>query len=507
METNKLRSQERSKKVQEFHEGEVISVSCNRVEGSLDRNKEQLEAMIHLTKCPRTAAHLCTLVKVIQYIKEEGPIVATQKVGRFYYETKGERDFSQVTSSSIFETVSKYMNVLQIYINGKAYIIENTNTNVKALLQTISQAVDKQKVINEHTVSQLTDIFQTALNYMDTPRDKLLLKGLMAQLTSINLVTRLQGIQSKKGARKAKNALHSNLEKFNDIVRTSQIVRSDLTCQQQHQLTKRIITKRKSAKIKVIAEGRGRKLKTEEFPNLASAIEFAFGEDDITLGGGGLESHPRLTTGVLYRSSDTATTMKRARDIVLSLAPNNFSISLSSCYNYTETYRSGSMQAKRHHAGQGVNAKLSLQMPPRTGVEQFVVNLHWTTANVNYIVDIGEKEGVVISKDAKAIVPADITPVQRPGHSWSKRPHPDHTWDQSRCNAITPMTFLIMNTEVHNSINEIQIGISESTSLYVTRTGQAVTFLNLSFYEPETTFKCLNEFFFTFNKACFGCII
>ncbi len=157
------------------------------------------------------------------------------------------------------------------------------------------------------------------------------------------------------------------------------------------------------------------------------------------------------------------------------------------------------MQAKQHHDGLGVNAKISLQKPPRTGVEELVVNLHWSTANVNYIVDKSEENGVVISKDAKAIVPSDITPVQRPGHSWSKRPHPDHSWDQSRCNAITPMTFLFMNTKVHN-ISKIQVGTSESTSVCVTRTGQPVTFLNLSFYEPDTTFKCLNELFLLLIK-------
>jgi len=57
-------------------------------------------------------------------------------------------------------------------------------------------------------------------------------------------------------------------------------------------------------------------------------------------------------------------------------------------------------------------------MPPRTGVEKLVVNLHWSTANVNLIVDYAEsKNSVVISKDCKAIVPANITPVQKPGHS------------------------------------------------------------------------------------------
>ena len=94
---------------------------------------------------------------------------------------------------------------------------------------------------------------------------------------------------------------------------------------------------------------------------------------------GGLESHPRLTNGVLYRTSESSTTMKHARATVLALAPPNFSISISSCYNYTENFGKNSHQAARHHVGMGVNAQISLKLPPRIGVEQLVINLHWST--------------------------------------------------------------------------------------------------------------------------------
>ena len=204
--------------------------------------------------------------------------------------------------------------------------------------------------------------------------------------------------------------------------------------------------------IRTIAEGRGRKLKCSQFPELATVLEYAFGERDIhTEGGGGLESHPRLTTGTLYRGADNATTMKQARELILALAPTAFNISLSSCYNYTENYRKGSEMAKRHHAYKGVNANISLKLPPRTGVQQLVINLHWTTANVNSLVDkcLQSPSATAISKDAKAVIPADIAPVQHPGHSWSKRLElPDHTWDQSRTNSITPMTFLFLESRV-----------------------------------------------------------
>ena len=48
-----------------------------------------------------------------------------------------------------------------------------------------------------------------------------------------------------------------------------------------------------------ISEGRRRKLKIVEFPELAAILTFAFGEYDIMEGGGGLQSHPHLTRGTI----------------------------------------------------------------------------------------------------------------------------------------------------------------------------------------------------------------
>ena len=85
--------------------------------------------------------------------------------------------------------------------------------------------------------------------------------------------------------------------------------------------------------------------------------------------------------------------------------------SVLSCFNYTQNYREGSHQAKRHHAGKGVNACISLHKQPQTGVQQLVVNLHWSTHNVNLTMDMAylNSDNVLIdSKDAKAKVNTDV---------------------------------------------------------------------------------------------------
>ena len=481
--------------------GVIQYINRSRVDGTLQENIHALEKKVEVAKDTSNKAQLLSLVKVGQFVLTSGLLVKTQDVAMVY----GDSTRKNRPSAELYNIFSKHLNLVQVYIHGVAYLLYSPpGSNILRLLDTLrSLHLPDDVVINNRAKERLKDTYATALEYMDTHRDRQVLKAVMASITSTKFAATLEGVSSRQGTSNARRNVATALGRYNEIKETSQIVRTDLTNEQQYQLTRRIVSARKMKEIKSIAEGRGRKLKIEHFPQLSIALEYAFGELDMSEGGGGgLESHPRLTTGTLYRSVDNVTTMKRAREILLSLSPQGFTISLSSCYNYTNNYRRGSLQAKRHHAEKLVNADLSLKKPPRIGVPQIVVNLHWTTANVNLMVDstLSLSHCVVMSKDAKSIVLADSSPVQLPGHSWRKKlVLPDHSWDQSRTNAVTPMTYLflqpIVSTLPYSQLESLDIHVSQSTVLQVTRSGQGVTLLNLSFFEPDNTFKCLNEVF------------
>jgi len=131
-----------------------------------------------------------------------------------------------------------------------------------------------------------------------------------------------------------------------------------------------------------------------------------------------------------------------------------------------------------------------------------VINIHWTSANVNFIVDDCAKNVntcVVDSKDAKSIVPGDIAPVQKPMKTWKQRSGilPDHDWEQGRANAVTPMAHLFLETSSLTDTEQVVIPLTDSAAaISVTRTGQAINLIYLSHYEPETVFRCFNELFF-----------
>ena len=170
---------------------------------------------------------------------------------------------------------------------------------------------------------------------------------------STNLATITRSIRSTIVVEHiVKKSVKVQLLHYTYLRSTSQIVRNDMTTMQQHQLTQRIVSARKLKEIRTIGHGRSRKLKSSEFPELATVLTYTFGELE-----GGLEAHPRLTTGTVYRASDNTMPMKTAREVLLSLAPEGFIMSLSSCFNYTQNYRKGSIQSKQHHAGKDVNCR------------------------------------------------------------------------------------------------------------------------------------------------------
>ncbi len=235
-------------------------------------------------------------------------------------------------SCSYYDVFCKHLNIVQAYICGTAYLVENTGNDAERVITTILDATNKDKIVNDRVKEGLQGIFSSTLQYLDTQCDRQVVKALIAEITSAKFTAELQGLSSRQGTTSAKKALLAGLEVYREIRPTSQCVQSDLTYQQQHSLTERIVATRKAKQIKIVAKGRGRKLKTDHFPE---AHEYAFGEVDVESGGGGLQAHPRLTIETMYRTCDSITTMRKARELVLSLASPGFTISLSTCYNYT----------------------------------------------------------------------------------------------------------------------------------------------------------------------------
>lgn len=209
----------------------------------------------------------------------------------------------------------------------------------------------------------------------------------------------------------------------------------------------------------------------------------------------------------MYKASDNTTVMREAMDLVHCLVPEDFKISLSCLYTYTMNYNQGTGQVKRHDHGTNVNAKISLHTAPSTGEIKRPVNAHWTTSYVNFLCDVAHQNSdsyLLDSKDTKCIVVGDIPPVLKLGWLWKREVYADHTFDQSRNNAVTPVSHLFVETKITAPppLSEGCFSIPDtSASILVTRTGNAMTIVNLSFYEPETVLRVFNDFFFLMSHS------
>lgn len=86
--------------------------------------------------------------------------------------------------------VSKYLNVMQININGQAFMSQNTTSDFQALVSFLSNENQSRKHFNDSVEEFIGDCFNEALEYMDSKRDRDTVIGLMEQLTSVNFVTK-----------------------------------------------------------------------------------------------------------------------------------------------------------------------------------------------------------------------------------------------------------------------------------------------------------------------------
>ena len=479
--------------------GKLLSMQRGSVSGSLQDNIKALEIKLkHATNIQEISTIEATIM-VAKKMLHEHPMYSTRDALECFETVKNsslmkkkdkqkDKQSQKRMPTCFFEVISRHLNIIQIYVHGQAYIVAGTlHPDASNFISKMETLVNEQQVVNDFIVEKAEKEYSSVREMLTSKTDRDLLALLMTKLTSVNFVTdKLHHVQNKGPVRRFRDAFPDVQENFSDFKRKCLVVRDDMTGEQQRRLTRRLQERGKHKILNVRKPGSGRLLKSTEFPELSTVLEAAFGQ--------GAEIHPRLTEGTHFRAPDCAMIMRQAQELLEICGPPNFSISLSTCYTYTQNYKSKTHQAKRHHSSKPeVNAKVSLKPLPRVGVRQEVINLHYSSANANYYMDMAANDNNIMidAKDAKAIVCGDIEPVLHPDKSWREKTYPDHTWNQSRLNAVTPMTHLFLTPP-----SDQVVSIGDSSYLHVTRTGRAVTLVNLSYFEPETAFNCMNEIFY-----------
>ena len=96
------------------------------------------------------------IIQLGKILKKSGSLLPTKILMDVYYRTKGklseespefERK-SRTNPATFCEMIGKYLNIMQIYINGKAYITSNTECDPQTLIETISNSIDETCILN-----------------------------------------------------------------------------------------------------------------------------------------------------------------------------------------------------------------------------------------------------------------------------------------------------------------------------------------------------------------------
>ena len=173
-------------------------------------------------------------------------------------------------------------------------------------------------------------------------------------------------------------------------------------------------------------------------------------------------------------------------------------IKLSTAYTYTKNFKANTYQEKRHAHAQTTD--IMLHNSTRDKNKHQSINSHFCIADVQYsLTNVHLCDGATIARDNKAKVHCDVEVVQRASKSWVKVQYSDHNWEKSSERTLTPTTYQFVNlTEL--SKQEVLLSEIDGIPLVKTRvTGEALTLIQASFFEPESCFRHLNELLYVMS--------
>jgi hypothetical protein len=133
-----------------------------------------------------------------------GLVVETQQLAKIYQELK-RSSAKRINSLQLLHTMSKHLNVAQIYVNNKACIIENPGKEMLDLLKCLENIKDFDEITIKNKMENIIgNDFNMICEYLDTKRDKDTLKAILTKLTSSTFMAMLANVQDKRSFHHAK---------------------------------------------------------------------------------------------------------------------------------------------------------------------------------------------------------------------------------------------------------------------------------------------------------------
>lgn len=180
----------------------LVGMQRNRVDGSLEQNISIINKELMCCKNRTRKAELQAVVGVGEEL-QKGILLETSKAAKIYSKRKAsllnEKEATYFCPVDTYEKLSKHLNIVQIYIDQKAFIVEGKDTDINRVVEIVSDTLTKVKnsAVKGAVHSNLKDTFNDILNYLDSKRDRDVLEAIIAKITSVKNVVSLKGTQFK----------------------------------------------------------------------------------------------------------------------------------------------------------------------------------------------------------------------------------------------------------------------------------------------------------------------
>ena len=150
-----------------------LFLDCRRsnVVGTLEENLDSLKKKIDYSD-PQSLPSKRGSIAVAEYIIKHGPLVPATELCDVYKMANGTLSERRMMAAELFATLSKHLNVMQLYIQGKAFISENTTSDFQSLVSFIVDQRQSRKHFNDNVEDLIGGCFNEALEYMDSKRDR-----------------------------------------------------------------------------------------------------------------------------------------------------------------------------------------------------------------------------------------------------------------------------------------------------------------------------------------------
>lgn len=174
----------------------MIGMQRSRVEESLEDNIEDIKREILTCNNRTRRAELLATVDVGREL-QKSIILETSTAAAIFTKTKAsilnEEEKKYFCPVYTYEQLSKKLNLVQIYLDQKAHIVEGKDTDINKVVEISGKLNRLNDSVVKGLMEKLKDNFADVLQYLDSKRDKHVLEAIIAKLSSVKSVVSIRG--------------------------------------------------------------------------------------------------------------------------------------------------------------------------------------------------------------------------------------------------------------------------------------------------------------------------